>query len=72
MAIYFDCWKLVKITDVEPKKIYFSGWRRYEYQLKPEDLIKHHWDHSCFKDKTEDNSSQILTESHSKVQKKKK
>jgi len=31
MAICFDCWKLVKITDVVPKKIYFSRWHRYGY-----------------------------------------
>jgi len=49
MAICFDCWKLVEITDVKPKKTYFSGWRRYGYEIKPEDLMKHHWDNSCFK-----------------------
>jgi hypothetical protein len=49
MAICFDCWKLVEITDVKPKKTYFSGWRRYGYKIKPEDLMKHHWDNSCFK-----------------------
>ena len=26
MAICFKCWKLVKITKVEPKKEYYSGW----------------------------------------------
>ena len=49
MAICFDCWKLVKITDEKPKKTYFSGWRRYGYEIKPEDLMKHHWDNKCFK-----------------------
>ncbi|PKY59018.1 hypothetical protein RhiirA4_514131 [Rhizophagus irregularis] len=49
MAICFDCWKLVKITDEEPKKTYFSGWRRYGYEIKPKDLMKNHWDNSCSK-----------------------
>ncbi|GBB93752.1 hypothetical protein RclHR1_22250001 [Rhizophagus clarus] len=49
MAICFDCWKLVEITDVKPKKTYFSGWRRYGYEIKPEDLMIHHWDNECFK-----------------------
>jgi len=49
MAICFDCWKLVKIPDVKPKKTYFDGWRRYGYEIKPEDLMKHHWNNSCFK-----------------------
>src|SRR5215208_3028307 len=49
MAICFDCWKLVEITDVKPKKKYFSGWQRYGYEVKPENLMKHHWDNSCFK-----------------------
>ncbi|CAB5364108.1 unnamed protein product [Rhizophagus irregularis] len=49
MAICFDCWKLVKIPDVKPKKTYFNRWRRYVYEIKPEDLIKHHWNNSCFK-----------------------
>ncbi|RIA85573.1 hypothetical protein C1645_830577 [Glomus cerebriforme] len=34
--------KLVKIPDVKPKKTYFNGWQRYGYEIKPEDLIKHH------------------------------
>ena len=51
MAICFDCWKLVKITNEKPKKTYFSGWRKYGYiyEIKPEDLIKNHWDNSYFK-----------------------
>ncbi|RIA85357.1 hypothetical protein C1645_830914 [Glomus cerebriforme] len=49
MAICFDCWKLVKITDEKPKKTYFSGWRRYGYEIKPEDLMKHYWNNECFK-----------------------
>ncbi|RIA82417.1 hypothetical protein C1645_881058 [Glomus cerebriforme] len=49
MAICFDCWKLVKIPDVKPRKTYFNRWRRYGYEIKPEDLIKHHWNNSCFK-----------------------
>jgi hypothetical protein len=49
MAICFDCWKLVKIPDVKPEKTYFDGWRRYGYEIKPEDLMKYHWDNECFK-----------------------
>jgi hypothetical protein len=49
MAICFDCWKLVKITDVEPKKEYFNRWRRYGYEIRPADLMKYHWDNECFK-----------------------
>ncbi|RIA83344.1 hypothetical protein C1645_833988 [Glomus cerebriforme] len=32
MAICFDCWKLVKITEVKPKKVYYNGWRRWGYE----------------------------------------
>src|SRR4051794_15096144 len=42
MAICFDCWKLVEIIDVKPKKTYFGGWWRYGYEIKPEVLMKHH------------------------------
>ncbi|PKC58306.1 hypothetical protein RhiirA1_471161 [Rhizophagus irregularis] len=58
--------KLIKITDVEPEKTYFSRWRKYRYQLKPEDL-KHHWNHSCFKDKTEDKSCLLITHHYEKL-----
>ncbi|GES74906.1 hypothetical protein GLOIN_2v986619 [Rhizophagus clarus] len=37
------------IPDVKPKKTYFDGWQRYGYEIKPEDLMKHHWDNECFK-----------------------
>ncbi|RGB22433.1 hypothetical protein C1646_776106 [Rhizophagus diaphanus] len=53
MAICFDCWKLVKITDIKPKKTYFSGWHRYGYEIKSEDLMKYHWDNECSKAKTQ-------------------
>jgi hypothetical protein len=49
MAICFKCWKLIKITEVEPRKVYYDGWRRGGYEVKSEDLMKHHWDNSCFK-----------------------
>jgi len=51
MTICFDCWKLVKITKVESRKEYFSGWRRYGYEFRPEDLMKNHWDYLCSKEK---------------------
>ncbi len=60
MAICFDCWKLVKITDIKPKKTYFSGWRRYGYEIKSEDLMKYHWDNECSKAKTPDGSARII------------
>ncbi|UZO09461.1 uncharacterized protein OCT59_029684 [Rhizophagus irregularis] len=60
MAICFDCWKLVKITDIKPKKTYFSGWCRYGYEIKSEDLMKYHWDNECSKAKTPDGSAQII------------
>ena len=60
MAICFDCWKLVKITDIKPKKTYFGGWRRYGYKIKSKDLLKYHWDNECFKAKTEDGSARLI------------
>ena len=60
MAICFDCWKLVKITDVKPKKTYFSGWRRYGYEIKSEDLMKYHWDNECSKVKTKDGAVRLI------------
>jgi hypothetical protein len=49
MAICFKCWKLIKIAEVRPRKVYYSGWDRWAYEVKPEDLMKYHWDNSCFK-----------------------
>ena len=47
MAICFKCWKLIKITEVEPRKVYYDGWRRWDYEVKSEDLMKNHWDQEC-------------------------
>ncbi|RIB09518.1 hypothetical protein C2G38_2208732 [Gigaspora rosea] len=71
MAICFDCWKLVKITEVKPKKVYFDGYRRWSYEVKSEDLIKNHWNYSRFEAKTEEvplepNKSYSLTSSKEK------
>ena len=52
MAICFKCWKLVKITEVKPRKEYFNGWCRWGYEIKSEDLMKDHQDNSCFKAET--------------------
>jgi hypothetical protein len=52
MAICFKCWKLVKITEVKSRKVYYDEWRRWGYEIKSEDLMKDHWDNSCFKAKT--------------------
>jgi hypothetical protein len=49
MAICFKCWKLVKITKVEPRKEYYSGWGRWAYEVVSEDLMKDHWNNSCSK-----------------------
>ncbi|RGB23385.1 hypothetical protein C1646_822144 [Rhizophagus diaphanus] len=44
MAICFDCWKLVEITDVKPKKTYFIIQRAYRnYKKRPESLAKQIW-----------------------------
>jgi len=45
MAICFKCWKLVKITKVEPRKEYYSGWGRWGYEVESEDLMKDHWNY---------------------------
>ena len=42
MAICFKCWKLVKITEVKPRKIYYNGWGRWAYEIVFEDLMKNH------------------------------
>ncbi|RIA93210.1 hypothetical protein C1645_735688 [Glomus cerebriforme] len=52
MAICFKCWKLVKITEVKLRKVYYDGWRRWGYEVESEDLMKNHWNYSCFKTKT--------------------
>ncbi|PKY23948.1 hypothetical protein RhiirB3_438334 [Rhizophagus irregularis] len=64
MAIWFDCWKLVKITDIKPKKTYFSGWRRYGYEIKSEDLMKYHWNNECSKAKTPDGSARLIQKAY--------
>ena len=69
MAICFDCWKLVKIADVKPKKTYFDGWRRYGYEVKPEDLMKHHWDNECSKAKTQDGSAHLIQRAYQNYKK---
>ncbi|RIB09499.1 hypothetical protein C2G38_2208752 [Gigaspora rosea] len=68
MAICFNCWKLVKITEVKLKKVYFDGYRRWGYEVESKDLMKNHWNYSCFEVKTEEvplepNKSYSLTSS---------
>ncbi|RGB24679.1 hypothetical protein C1646_772734 [Rhizophagus diaphanus] len=48
------------IINIKPKKTYFSGWRRYRYEIKSEDLMKYHWDNKYSKAKTPDGSTQII------------
>ncbi|EXX69524.1 hypothetical protein RirG_095220 [Rhizophagus irregularis DAOM 197198w] len=50
MAICFKCWKFVKIiTEVKPRKVYYSGWDRWGYEGKSRDFMKNHWNCSCTK-----------------------
>ena len=42
LAICFKCWKLVKITKVEPRKEYYNNWGRWAYEVESEDLMKNH------------------------------
>ncbi|GBB83622.1 hypothetical protein RclHR1_10310005 [Rhizophagus clarus] len=70
IAICFDCWKLAKIPDVKPKKTYFAGWKRYGYEIKPEDLMKHHWNNECSKAKTEDESVWLIQRTYRNYKKK--
>jgi hypothetical protein len=42
----------VKITEVESRKEYYSSWKRWAYEVESEDLMKKHWNYSCFKAKT--------------------
>ena len=49
MAICFKCWKLVKITEVKPRKVYFNGLCRWGYEVESEDLMKNHWNCLCTK-----------------------
>jgi hypothetical protein len=60
MVICFCCWKLVKITDLKPKKIYFNGWRRYGYAIKSEDLMQYHWNNEFSKAKNQDGSARLI------------
>ena len=39
IAICFKYWRLVKIIEVEPKRVYWKGWRRWGYEIKSEDLM---------------------------------
>ncbi|CAG8777113.1 19635_t:CDS:2 [Cetraspora pellucida] len=60
--------KLVKITEIKPKKLYFDGYCRWGYEVESKDLMKNHWNYSCFEAKTEEiplepNKSYSLTSS---------
>ncbi|CAG8583197.1 7534_t:CDS:2, partial [Dentiscutata heterogama] len=58
IAICFKCWQLVKITKVEPKKVYWNRWHRWGYEIKSEDLMQNHWNNECSKTKMQDGSTQ--------------
>ena len=38
MAICLDCWKLIKVDDVKPKKVYASAIYKYIEKIEPADL----------------------------------
>ena len=60
MAICFDCWKLIKIDNVNPKKIFHFTRQRYVDCLESKDLMQEHWDHECNKPKTNFGKARII------------
>src|SRR6185369_872453 len=60
MAICLDCWKLIQVNDVKPKKVYASALHRYIEKIEPADLMKYHWDHECNNPKSQDGYAQII------------
>ncbi len=46
----------MKIAEVKPRKVYYDGWRRWAYEVESKDLMKNHWDCSCFKAESKDES----------------
>jgi len=60
MAICFDCWKLIKIDDVNPKKLFHFTRQRYVDYLEPKDLMQEHWDYECNKPKTNFGKARII------------
>jgi len=49
MAICFCCWKLIKIDDVQPKKLFHFTRQRYVDCLVSSDLMISHWNNECDK-----------------------
>ena len=60
MAICFDCWQLIQVNDVKPKRVYASALYRYNERVEPKDLMQEHWNYSCSKAKTRDGSARII------------
>ena len=60
MAICFDCWKLIKIDNVNPKKSFHFTRQRYIDYLEPKDLMQEHWDHECNKPNTDFGKARII------------
>ena len=60
MAICFDCWKLIKIDNVNPKKTFHFTRQRYIDYLEPKDLMQEHWDHECNKPNTDFGKARII------------
>ncbi|CAG8601066.1 9895_t:CDS:2 [Cetraspora pellucida] len=54
MAICLDCWQLIQVNDMKPKKVYAFALYRYIEKIKPADLRKYHWNHECNKPKSQD------------------
>jgi len=70
MAICFGCWKLIKIDDVQPKKLFHFTRKRYIEIIKPDDLMQKHWDHECDKPKSRDGYARIIQRAFRRFQEK--
>ncbi|PKY54885.1 hypothetical protein RhiirA4_473941 [Rhizophagus irregularis] len=53
----------------EPKKTYFDRWHRYGYEVKSEDLMQNHWDHSCSKARTRNGSARLIQNAYQNYKK---
>ncbi|CAB4419706.1 unnamed protein product [Rhizophagus irregularis] len=53
----------------KPKKTYFDRWHRYGYEVKSEDLMQNHWDHSCSKARTRNGSARLIQNAYQNYKK---
>ncbi|CAG8670439.1 1195_t:CDS:1, partial [Paraglomus brasilianum] len=70
MAICLDCWQLIQVNDVKPKKVYASALYRYVEKIEPADLMKYHWDNECDKPKTDFGKARIIQRAWRRFQEK--